>query len=225
MDAHHPGIKVGHLRCVGRLCRQPYLSQWHADDESPNEPNPIITITPYTIIFVSMITNQQCSIERVWTPLAQPLLCSAQDHVLIDDAHATGNPSAIWALRQAMRGAVAIGARCCCHARVNNKVWLTSMNTCKLWLKDGFNTRLYVSLEDGFNLWFNTKIFSRNALSCGSKPAATLDLLWGHRGGLRHLQLISVLLCPELHASLRTSATAPGVAGAQQLVVNNWDAL
>ena len=65
--------------------------------------------------------------NRTGTPLAQPL--SAQDHVLIDDAHATGNPSAIWALRQAMRGVVAI-ARCHVLPRVNNKVWLTFMNTC-----------------------------------------------------------------------------------------------
>lgn len=80
--------------------------------------------------------------------MAQPL--SAQDHVLIDDAHATGNPSAIWALRQAMRGLVAI-ARC----------------------------KMYVFR------WFS--------IAMGM-------------GGLRHLQLISVHLCPEFHASLRTSA-------------------
>ena len=64
--------------------------------------------------------------------MAQPL--SAQDHVLIDDAHATGNPSAIWALRQAMRGVVAMVAIARCKTyvlpRVNNKAWLTFMNTC-----------------------------------------------------------------------------------------------
>jgi hypothetical protein len=58
-----------------------------------------------------MITHIYSStmFNRTGTPLAQPR--SAQDHVLIDDSHATGNPSAIWALRQAMRGLVAI-ARC-----------------------------------------------------------------------------------------------------------------